>query len=82
MEEVTGDVEQTIKRQYALHFIPTLPKHSVLLHKRHKQYSYIYCVAKFLWIINQLISAEIVAAQSQRTRFLRIPKHRMTFHVY
>jgi hypothetical protein len=60
MEEVTGDVEQTIKRQYALHFIPTLQKHSLLLlHKRHKQYRYIYCVAKFLWIINQLIGVEM-----------------------
>lgn len=53
MEEVTGDVEPQMKREYALHFIPTLQKHSVLLlEKCHKQYSYIHRVVRFLWIIN------------------------------
>jgi hypothetical protein len=59
MEEVTGDVEPPMKREDALHFIPTLQKRSVLiLEKRHKQYSYIRRVVRFLWVKNKLISGE------------------------
>lgn len=87
MEDVTSDVEPPMKREYALHFVPTLQKHSaLLLEERHEQYSYTHRVVKFLSIINKQMFSMLHMALSilniEITKVLTIIVHLCLLYLF